>query len=51
MIHDENNLLTNDELVIVKDFLKTPQHACLYIRNEQPRVIFYWIMYEAFIFK
>ena len=51
MIHDENNLLTTDELVIVRVFLKTSKHACLYIRNEHPRVIFYWIMYEAIIFK
>ena len=37
MIHDENNVLTNDELVIVGDFLRTSKHACLYIRNEHPR--------------
>ena len=36
MIHDENHVLTDDELVIVKDFLKTSKHACLYIRNEHP---------------
>ena len=41
MIHDENNLLTDDELVIVTDLLKTSKHACLYIRNEHLRVIFY----------
>ena len=28
MIHDENNVLTNDELVIVRDFLRTSKHAC-----------------------
>ena len=37
MIHDENNVLTDDELVIVRDFLKMPKHACLYIRNEHLR--------------
>ena len=37
MIHDENNVLTNDELVIVGDFLRTSKHAYLYIRNEHPR--------------
>ena len=37
MIHDENNVLTNDELVVVRDFLKKLKHACLYIRNEDPR--------------
>ena len=29
MIHDENNVLTDDELVIVMDFLRTSKHACL----------------------
>ena len=33
MIHDENNVLTDDELVIVRDFLRTSKHASLYIRN------------------
>ena len=28
MIHDENNVLTNDELFIVRYFLKTSKHAC-----------------------
>ena len=37
MIHDENNVLTDDELVIVRDFLRTSKHVCLYIRNEHPR--------------
>ena len=37
IIHDENNLLTDDELVIARDFLRTSKHACLYIRNEHPR--------------
>ena len=36
-IHDENNVLADDELVIAKDFLRTPKHACSYIRNEHPR--------------
>ena len=38
MIHDENDVLTDDELVIVRDFLRTSKHAYLYIRNEHPRV-------------
>ena len=37
IIHDENNVLMDDELVIVRDFLRTSKHACLYIRNEHPR--------------
>ena len=34
MIHDENNGRTDDELAIVRDFLKMSKYACLYIRNE-----------------
>ena len=37
MIHDENNVLTDDELVIVRDFLRMSKHACLYIQNEHSR--------------
>ena len=37
MIHDENNVLTDDELVIVRGLLKKSKHACLYIRNAHPR--------------
>ena len=37
MIHSENNVLTDDELVVVSDFLKKLKHACLYIQNEHPR--------------
>ena len=32
-IHDENDRLTDDELVIARDFLKKAKYACLYIRN------------------
>ena len=37
MIHDENNVLKDDELVVARNFLKKPKHACLYIQNELPR--------------
>ena len=37
MIHDENNVLPDDELVTVRGFLKTSKYACLYVRNEHPR--------------
>ena len=38
MIHDENDVLTDDdELVIVRNLLKESKHACLYIRNKHPR--------------
>ena len=37
MIHDENDMLTDDELVVVRDFLKKLKHACLYIPNKHPR--------------
>ena len=33
MIHDETNVVTYDELVIVKDFLKRSKHA--YIQNKK----------------
>ena len=36
VIHGENNVLTDDELAIVRDFLRTLKHACLYIRNKHP---------------
>ena len=35
MIHDENDVLANDELAWT--FLKKSNHACLYMRNELPR--------------
>ena len=37
MIHGENNVLTDDELVVVRDLLSKSKHACLYIRNEHAR--------------
>ena len=37
MIHDESNVLTDDELVVVSDFLRNSNHARIYIRNEYPR--------------
>ena len=37
MIHDENNVLTDDELVIVREFSRTSKHEFLYMRNEHPR--------------
>ena len=37
MIHYESNVLMDDELVIVRDFLRKSKHACLYIRDENPR--------------
>ena len=37
MIHDENDVLTDDELVAARNFSKKSKHACLYIRNEFPR--------------
>ena len=36
IIHDENNVLADNELVIVRDFLRKSKHACLYIRKEHP---------------
>ena len=36
-IHEENEVLSNDELVVVKDVLKHSKHTCFYIRTEHPR--------------
>ena len=36
-IHDENDVLTDDELVVARDFLSNSKYACLYIRNKYPR--------------
>ena len=36
-IHDENDVLTDDELVVVRGLLRKSKHACLYIQNEYPR--------------
>ena len=35
-IYDENNVLTDDELIIVRGLLKQSKHTCLYIWNENP---------------
>ena len=35
-IHDENDVLTDDDLVIVRHFLRKSKHAYLYIQNEYP---------------
>ena len=35
MIHDENDVLTDDdELVIVRELLKQSKYTCLYIQSE-----------------
>ena len=36
-IHEENDVLTDNELVAAREFLKKSKYACLYIRNEFPR--------------
>ena len=33
-IHDENDVLTDDELVIARNFLKNSKHASLHKRHE-----------------
>ena len=35
-IHEENDVLTDNELVIIRGVLWKSKHACLYIRNEFP---------------
>ena len=37
MIHEENEVLTNEELANVKAALKGSKHTCLFIRIEHPR--------------
>ena len=37
IIHDENDVLMENELVVSRDFFKKPKHACLCIQNEFPR--------------
>ena len=36
MIHDVNDVLTDDELVVVNGILRKSKHVCLYIQNEFP---------------
>ena len=36
-MHNENHVLTDDELVVARNFLKKSKHACLYMRNKFPR--------------
>lgn len=38
MIDEETNLMTSDDLVNVKDQLKSEKHACLFVRLEHPRM-------------
>ena len=36
-IHEENDVLTDDELVVARGLLRESRYGCLYIRNEYPR--------------
>ena len=36
-IHEENDVLTDDELVAAREFFKKSKYGCLYIQNEFPR--------------
>ena len=36
-IHDENDVLTDDELVVGRDFERESRYGSLYIQNEYPR--------------
>ena len=36
MIHDKNNVLTDDELVVARGQLKKLKHTYLYMRNGHP---------------
>ena len=37
MIHKENDVLTDNELIVAREFLKRSKYSCLYIQNEFPR--------------
>ena len=41
-IHDENNVLTDDELIVARDSLRNSKYACLYIYTKR---ISSWILY------
>ena len=32
-IHEENDVLTDNELIVAREFLKSKKYGCLYIRN------------------
>ena len=34
MIHDQNDVLTDNELVVTRNLFKKSKHACLFIKNE-----------------
>ena len=36
-MHDENDVLTDDELVVVRGPLRESRYGCLYIRNKYSR--------------
>ena len=36
-IHEENDVLTEVELVVARGLLRESRYVCLYIRNEYPR--------------
>ena len=36
-IHEENDVLTDNELIVARDFFKKSKYACPYIQNEFPR--------------
>ena len=36
-MQEVNDVLTDDELVVARAFLRKSKYACLYIRNEYPR--------------
>lgn len=45
MIHDENKELTDDELIIHKDFLKLSKYALFYIWKEHPVRLNFFMLY------
>ena len=37
VIHEQNDVLTDNELIVARKFFKKSRYACLYIHNEFPR--------------
>ena len=36
-IHEENDLLNDNDIIVVRKFFKKSKSECLYMRNEYPR--------------
>ena len=46
MIHDENKELTDDELIIHKDFLKLSKYALLHMKRTSREIEFLYALHK-----